>query len=372
MRHSLRVAVGLISLVLACAGCWDVEEINRRGIIVALGLDPAPDGKVLCSVQLPILECAMSPLTPGGKAEKPSHVLSETAATPYSAIPALQTKTGRGLFLGQLRVIVLNAELARRGVRGIVDFLDRLPLIPPEAMIVITNRPAREVLEMELASKRLPAVDVVSSATMPSGGDQAFVLRKWQFIRATRIRRIDAFVPVIIPDVVEGALSIRGLAVFRGDKLAGELSGEEARMFGLLSGLSRNGSVTVPLEGARVTLHDVTSNARVRVIGNADRFAVTVDVRAKGSVVEMTNAEPGMGTGELREIQDAAAKFVRQRMLQVIQRLQDLRSDALGLGEFVRAQRPDIWRRIDWRREYPAADILVSVHFLVQEAGAYR
>ena len=62
-----------------------------------------------------------------------------------------------------------------------------------------------------------------------------------------------------------------GLAVFNGDRLAGELTAEEAQMFGLISGEMKSGSISFQLPpeklgpGHRASLRDIHGDTRIRV-----------------------------------------------------------------------------------------------------------
>lgn len=106
MKHKLLLA-GLLLLSVLCGGCWENNDISRQAIVLAIGIDPAPEtapktapeAKIQVSVQIPIAEKNLSPLAGGGETSgKSYYVISQAADSVFSSITGLQGKTSKDIF----------------------------------------------------------------------------------------------------------------------------------------------------------------------------------------------------------------------------------------------------------------------------------
>ena len=376
MRPKVLV-LGLVLLAPMLGGCWDVEEIDSLDVVVALGFDAAEDGRVLISAQLPQLQRLLSPSAGGASSGKDfAYALSTEADTVYEALTDLETKASRRIFLGQLKAIVIGAALARRGLKPYVDFLERQPKIPPQAVVILAKGKAKDIIAAQPRPENLPALSLMGLFRSPLTSDQVFELRKAQLLHAldtSKEEPEEAFLPLISFDKQERTFVLRGLAVFRRDRMVGELSGREARMFLLMTAKARHAHLPLDLgEMGRVTYRGVRAGRKITPLDAGDRLGFLVEVQIHGYLVEMTKPVAPMGIRLHRSLESATAGLLKREMEKMVGRLQELNSDILGLGELLRASRPQIWRRIDWGEEFPRAKVSIEVHFEVGRTGTER
>ena len=149
----------LLVLITSCSGCWDAEDINNRAIVLALGLDVTPEGRIQVSLQIPVIMDIHVPAMQGGqKPVKPFQIVSGESDTPFGAVPELQSKTIRSLFYGQIQAVIISADLARHGLKPLVDFLERHPKIPPQAWVILTRGRAEDFLNTPLFTKEISGI----------------------------------------------------------------------------------------------------------------------------------------------------------------------------------------------------------------------
>ena len=179
--------------------------------------------------------------------------------------------------------------------------------------------------------------------------------------------------PLIAFDRAEGTFVIRGLGVFHGDRLVGELSGRETRAFGLLTARAGSATLQVPLDKiGRVTYRRVRSSSKVTPFISGSRLGFLVKVSVQGFLIEMTKPVSPISIQLNRAMELATAHAIEDEMARMVRRLQELNSDILGFGELLRATRPKIWRRINWDKEFPRASVRIEVNFTIARTGTYR
>lgn len=367
MHHKLWL---FLILAFFLSGCWDQEEVHKRTLVLAMGLDKAANGKIKVSLQIPIVEELL--IVPSGApvSAKPFALVSAEGTSTFAAVPGLNSKTQRSLFYGQIQTVVINTALAEQGLTGPTDFLRRHPTVPPQTYLLLTHRPTHEILDVSLMSKRIPSYSAVTFFHTPNKKDQVFPERLWEFNRNIQSQTQDAFIPLIDFNSKEKTFVIKGLGVFNGDKLAGILSGEETRMFGLLSGGTRNAYLSIPTEQfGRITFRKVIATPRIKVKRSGNQLLFEFRVNAQGFLVESTQGATRFTQEELKLIQTKTAQYLNREIKKTIQRLQSLNSDILGLGEKFRANYPREWETIDWKQRYSEANIQISVNFTITRSG---
>jgi len=378
MKNKL-LLFSIFLLSVLCGGCWENNEISQQAIVLAMGIDSAPKDKLQVSVQIPIAEKNLSPLA-GGEAEsrKSFYVISKEADSVFSSITGLQGNTSKDIFYGQLKVLVINTEIAQRGILEVIDLVQRHPEIPPQMVIVLTKGKAADILKAELSSNEVPAFAIHDSLLSPDKYDAVYSLRVWQIARSIINGSEDVFIPFIYFDQQEKALTIQGLGVFHQGRLAGELSDIETRMFGLMTGRARNAHPSLSFGNKGWgTFRNVSACSQVRIEFNDapirnQPLTFLVKVHAQGLLVELTSGKAQLNIKEINNMQKKIEGALRNQMIETLRHLQQLNADILGFGELLRAERPKIWSHLNWEEEYPRIRVKVAVKFQIERTGEYR
>ncbi|HEX3047446.1 MAG TPA: Ger(x)C family spore germination C-terminal domain-containing protein [Bacillota bacterium] len=122
----------------------------------------------------------------------------------------------------------------------------------------------------------------------------------------------------------------------------------------------------------KATFREVKTRTKIKAIPKGQEIEFLFKTRARGYLVELTNAKANLSVKDIREIEQKTERAVKAEMLKTIRRLQELNSDILGLGELVRATRPEVWRRIDWDQEFPRVQVKIDFKFNIERTGTYR
>ena len=353
------------------SGCWDVQEISKRGIANAVFFDVENGGQLKMGVVLSIPGTEMPPIVGTTQQfEKRNYVITGEGDSFVEAWTEIQATTVRNIFFGQTRAVILSEKLARENINDILDFVGRIPLIPPNTRVLITRDDLVELMEMQNRDNYTPGNYIDFYFQTPDIRSLAIPMDLWRINSMIDQKTADPFIPLL--EASQNNYRITGTALFSQNRMVGELSKEETQTFSLIRGTDV-GFLTIPLgKNQHVAFANVRSKSEITPnmsSGDSLSFNVTVDIQ--GDLVE-TFPHREIGWQEKQEIERKAESLMKQEMESLIGKLQSLNTDPVGFAGKFRIAYPREWEDIDWNKVYPNAEITVDANFTVKETGLFR
>jgi spore germination protein KC len=367
MKVKLRFVI-VILMPLLLSGCWDFEEVDRRSFATTIGIDALPQDKVMVSAQIPLPQKMLPPGTKGEEEGKLFSTISLAGTTVSDAFNNMQTKAYRDLVIQQNKSIIVGETAARRGVEPLLEFLARNPKAPPQAFVFVTkNYTAKDILSFAPVERTLPGLMFGQSAQAIVKYNRTLFIPIWQFEQKLVHETTDPYAPLISVDQDEGVFIEEGLAVFNKGHLAGELNGDETQMAGIITGIVKTGTLTVPIlrahtRDSKIAFRNLSSRSRIKVLlkNNQPFFKLKIDLY--GQMDELANWGPRETTPEdIRNLERSVKKAVTPELNAVIRKLQSFNSDIINFGEQLRVQHFQVWNRIDWKKVYPTIGFQVDL-----------
>ncbi|MFB5191958.1 Ger(x)C family spore germination protein [Alicyclobacillus fastidiosus] len=375
-------------------GCWDRLEIEDRGTILGLAIDPI-EGEMGEGITGPYAKSDLKgyrltaqvaipgriPLGPGegstgGGVQRPVWVVSTTGKTIDDAVNNLQQELADKLFLGHLRVIIVNQKLARStGVDDIQDFFRRNAEIRRLAWMVISVGDASNAMAVAPKLERVPTLYLVGTM------DHSVALGKLpnvylgNFWATFSSKGREPVLPMI--EVSGDKVESEGLAVFSGGRMVGILNPLETAAYMEIENQRRAGyGVAVPIPGDpkhSVIVKGSNRNAKIKMHMENGRPAFDVYCMIEANIEEKTGHKhvddiiDSIGV----ETQDVLVKGQQE----LIAKMQNLHADVFGFGEYVRGRAPDYWvnqvggSRVKWDEMFATTPVHVHVRVYMRRSG---
>ncbi len=374
-------------------GCWDRLEIEDRGTILGLAVDPvlgehisnlsgpaaksdARGYKLTAQVAIP----GRIPLGPGeggtgSPSEKPVWVVSATGKTIQDAMNGLQQQLADKVFLGHLRVILVNQQLANTvGIVDIQDFLRRNAEIRRLAWLVVSKGAADKAMEAAPKLERVPTLYLVGTldhAVQMGKMPNLFLGNYWSVYSAKGQEPLLPYVSVRDGDVIR----IEGLAAFRGGHMVGALDPLETASYMEMTDQRRAGyGIAYPMPGDpehSVILRGTNRRSRTRMHHDGQRLSVDVYSRIEVNIEEKTGTRP-VDTA-IPQIADEASQAAAQGQLELVKKTQGWKADIFGIGEYVRGRDPELWKTIStrekWEEIYATLPFRTHVKVYIRRSG---
>ncbi|AWB46329.1 Ger(x)C family spore germination protein [Paenibacillus sp. CAA11] len=371
-------------------GCWDSIELNRRSIIAGLGidLDPQDDRRVLASLQV-IIPSEISGKYSRGSA--PVVLFTGKGENLDEAIREVSRKVPRIPSLAHIRTIVISEELARKGIRDLMDYLDRDPEIRMNSRVFIAHEQrAEEVMGLLTAVGKIPANDLFEKSDTTSllyGTNYRIEID--DLIRALQRKGGGPLINgVKVTGKIEEAplksntetsrpeafVELTNLALFKEDKLVNWLDRDESKGAVWLADKMSRTVVVGSCEGeyGKLSLSVEKSKTKIKMM-NSDpehpHFKVQVRLQA---VVNEADCRIDLRTSKsLPPLERMLSKQVEGFMKRAVQVAQLSRSDAFGFGETFNRAHPSAWKKVKdhWEDVFPTIRVEYEVKALIKNLG---
>ncbi|CAM3874421.1 Ger(x)C family spore germination protein [Cohnella lubricantis] len=370
-----RWAAALLS-VLLLSGCRDERIIEKIGFIRTIAYDTTKDegensesGNLRVTVSIPKTN------------QKDTIQYSTVAKTGKQARLIFDRQNDRRLVSGQLRQVLFTTDIARRGVWSEVNSLLRDPGVGMRIHLLIVESDPERLLAAKFTQDNT-AGDYIDhlvrtetrTTDIPDTNMHIFARDYYD----------DGIEPVMsILQQTPNSIRVGGIGLFRGDRYVGKIEAADKVYFGVLRGKVQTGEVFIdfPDDGYSsqyASLHYFTSRRKIRIeragpMEDGQGLRVRIQIKLRGSLLEYRGGLQLEHPKEQKKLEGEIAGYFRQKCEETIRRMQELHSDAIGIGQRVRdTMSYRDWRNLDWDEAFSKARIEVQVNADIRSYGSIQ
>ncbi|HYH04863.1 MAG TPA: Ger(x)C family spore germination protein [Bacillota bacterium] len=421
----------LLCLFYSCIllnGCWDRRELESLGLVQSLGLDMDPKTKQVTVTTMLAIPSKLGAGTQGGGGggdESSVEIISMPAPSIYEAFNLINTTINREITLQQNQNLIIGEELAKQGIRKFVDNLVRFREIRRTLLLFVCQGKAADIFQVQPKLEKNPAEyfndlvgQSVNNAMFPRVNLNEFMNNYEAFAQENYAPLLAQYTPESAaepkktepkPEGSEGgdssqgggggggsggeaqqggkpakaekpkptAVRIIGTAVFRGDKMVGNLDIYESQILQLLTNHFKQSIITLedPLKkGYSVVVRLIggkpTSQVKYKSVNGIDRLLVKTSLEA-----DLISIQSGINYTDPRKqtlLANQIARELQNRIRKVINKAQqDFKSDIFGLGIKVRNTMltTEDWEIYHWPDKFPQAQIDTRVKVAIRRVG---
>lgn len=339
------LAILALAVFLTLSGCNSdllprVRDITQVKLMRTIALDPGEEGRVKITVS--------------GNTQKegddgqtqPPLILSQEALTVFGGCLSLQRDSDGYVEFGHLTECVLGEELARQGIEGITDFIERDFAMRLETKLFLVEGAAGEEAVNGTASKSTALTDrltAISQDRSLGGPDWPYTLRELLsqlqdngsgLMPVITLEDNPEYDPESQGETPEKEVHLKGLAFFSEYKLGDILSPEESRGTALLTEQDQLDSVEVELDnGTTAGLQLVNSWCRLEPVfdGTGRLTGVTARIGAIGELCELKGWADPMEETVIAELEEKFAQALQADAQAALDRSQEEGVDFLHL-----------------------------------------
>ena len=393
----LRLLLPVLLCLAAATGCWDREEVENLGFVLALGIDSLPGHRVEVTVQVAI-PLRLSPsgggagAGGGGGGGAPAQIVTKTAGSIPEAFRAVNRTLCRRITLAQNRLIVFGEETARKGLRPYLGLFARYREFRRTMLMVVAKGRAKEILSIRPELEKNPSeylLDLIRQASYNGGTDRVTLN---EFLRSMTQLGSTPFATYLLPPPPEKgtagegegkkgkgkAVETGGVAVFRGDRMVGVYGPSEADSFLILAGRFNESFVSLSdpkNPQARAIIHLRSAIRKIDPFLRGKRMALRLMVKIEADLIATETGTDYTAPAQEKLLERKAAAAIAARLKRALKKAQTgFKVDPFGLGEKFRPLVPDwrAWEDLRWQENFPRVPITILVRLHLRRFGFQR
>ncbi|PMC36740.1 Ger(x)C family spore germination protein [Bacillus sp. UMB0899] len=392
---SKKILLLFFTLLLILSGCWDREELDEIAVVAGIAVDKGEDKKYRMTVEV-INSAEFGKQSAQGNAPVNIYTLEGNSLSELSN--KMNVGLTRKLVFSHTRVLYISEELAREGVFGFLDFLDRSGQFRNDFSIVVTSGyPASDFTKITYPVQKSPSLKLstqIDTLTDEWGGNPDVQL--YDFITSLISKGINPVAGIISirgepekgqsvdnnKEIAPSALVLAdGMAVFKGDKMVGKLTLDETRGFLWTKDLrSTSLSIACQSEDANTTKKEeffldvrvIRSKVKLDAKYENDRPKIKVKIDSEAKIQGTQCPKDLTKLNVYSDHEKLVENFVKAEISQLIKKVQkEYEVDIFGFGESLNRRDHKKYKEVEdrWDEEFAKAELDVEVDIELLRAG---
>jgi spore germination protein KC len=392
MKRKMAIILSLLLCVTVLSGCWSKKELTDLAFVIAVGIDKTKDGKFAMTFQVVNPgNVAGSTQRGGGSGGVPVSIYKATGDNLVEASRQASKKLSRLIYYAHTNLVVISEEVAKEGVDGLFDALERNSQFRSTAMVVIARHySAEDVLKILTPIDKISANQIIKTSQFSEKTwGQTIYVRVGEVIndlsslgKAPIISGVEIVGSVpkgkrqtnVQASEPDARLNVNDLAVFKGDKLVEWVSGDTAR--GVLWILDKIEQTSVTIEWKQkkeVSAYKVV-RAKTSVAAHMKKGkpSISVYIRAEGDIGEKFIPIDFTNPKQIFALEKKVEKSIKKEVVKAIKEAKKAKTDIFGFGDVVYRSYPRQWKTMksDWHdRYFPQLEVNVTVEAFIRRTG---
>lgn len=370
------------------SGCWDNRELNQLGIASGVSFDTDPKtGDKLMAYQTVIPSRVRSSSGSGGSGSEqggggtgPAVFLYHTRGKTWiEALGNYYMNGDRIQFFPDDLLNICGTETAKEGLYSVIQSILRFPETRPNSYIMVARGKGSDILEVLDGIETIQGIGVAKQIRLSASFAHYPEVTMLDFSNRLISKTTAPICPILDVFGDTGAngkkikrVDIVGTAVFKKDKMIGELNKQESR--GLLWGINKvkKGIILAdsPDGSGKITLSIIRAKSKIKPELKDGQINISIEINEEGNLTEY-NGKQNLNDKLLKQIEKSEAKKIESDIRTAINKSIVLNADIFGFGEAVHRKYKKEWKDIAsrWDEIYPDINVEIKVKTRINEVG---
>lgn len=377
MNHRPTAFIFLILCIALTTGCWDREELSDRAFDLAASADIKKDGTFLTAAQFIVPSRAGQSSQGGAGGDKPYFIETGSGKSILESIQKARQKLSRIITRGHRRNYYVGEDLAKNGIKDILDAFSRDPGNRIRLDIwVVKGNTGLEALQVPYPFEKIPSVAALKIHKAVGGTTGTSYL---DFIMASSAEGSSPTLPAV--DIVQGdspqkTIRFYGRAIFNHKyKLVGYLNFVEgAYRQWILRRISYLDIVeNIPEADGDVGIIVTKFGSKIKSsISPQHKVKMEIELTGLGHVGENNTNLDLSEQKNLKLVQNKINMKTSEHVLEMVTKVQkQFGTDVFGFNQTFNRQHPREWNKLkgQWDTIFPDIEVTVIVKINLKHIG---
>lgn len=363
----------LFIIPIIFSGCWDQMLIENTGFMTIVGIESAPSGDMNITYAMPVID-------PTTKAR--GEILDTEAHLTREAREKSNRESGKLMLAGKIQLVLYSEEIAEKGVlTNTNSIFERDPSDPILAWVVVVDGSPRELIHQVEEFKDKPRPSTYLNGLLERAVSSGYTTetRVFNYDIINTAPGIDNIVPMI--KLNSNFIEIKGSALFSKDKMVGTINQKQNGLLMAMMKTLKNKKYTYEASDINNKDNEKTKHGLAILIGEKSKKinifikdnkpVVDIDLDLNGSIDEY-KWDNLKDENKVKQLSKYVQQQIQEDCQKLIEYMQSVESDPIGIGDMIRANHNSYWKETDWHTAYKAAKITVHVKFDIIQYGAIQ
>lgn len=365
----------LIIFLFTC-GCYNYQELNNYAIVTGMAID-LKDNKYEVSLLI----------SNGTKKEANSaqvSVASGVGDTIYTAIKDIGLSTPKEIYLSHLSILVINEEVAEKGLNSVLDFLLREPQSHQNFyMVIAKDCKAKDTISTLTPQSDYPSQNIASNLKVTEKLQGKVTNSKFNSFIAKLLEKginpITNSITVIgdskkstsseeqQKSVASAYIKISDIALFKDDKLIGWANKEESIGINMLINNIDNLFFDIECNKGKVVISGTDYDIKYKV--NKDK--IVIDIESSGKINEVSCNLDLEDSKVIKEYEKKSEEKIKEIAYKGLNKAKELNTDIFGFGNKIYKKYPNYFKNINnWDDEFKKLNIEINIKYKLSNKGS--
>lgn len=369
-KSKIIISLIIIFFATSLCGCWDYVEIDdfKNAAGIAIDKDKIEDEYI---VTVEIVEAYT------GAKELESHIVQSRGETIHIAFRNAIKKIGNKIQLSHARIVIISKDIAKEGIVPAIDLINRDAELRNDMWIMISQEQlASKILTKPKSQEEIISYDIETAIKNNNQVGKYLGVETYKLTDTLSSEGIDSALPMIklAPKNRELEFEVSGTAVFKGEKMVGELTEKETLMLQLFNGRELELILPIKIEGnGFVSLETLKYKKKIKVKLEEDKIVMNSYIDLDTTISELANYGVNyIDANERDKLKHIAEEQIENDIYMLLEKLQkQYKSDAIGFGKVLKQKKPKAWKKVkdNWNEVFEFLSINVSVNVNIRYSG---
>lgn len=367
-----------IFIILGLTGCWNRRELNTLAIVMGVGFDKTEESEqiqVTAQIAKPSEMKSAKSNDGGGSSANAYWNIKNTGNEVFTTFRGFTHQSNRKLFFPHIEVLIFSRPIAEEGVQKYVDFFLRDHEARLGVWVLVAQDNANEILDVPPRLEKIPATNISQLVDAQRATSESTVVKLYQFANRLMSKTTAPIAPLIeiSGQGKDQTLVVSGTAVFKQDKLVGQLNKRETR--GLLWVIDEVKSGIIDVEckdgSGKVSLEIIRAKSKIKPEISNDKIRMKINIEEEGNIGSQSCLENMELPPEIEALEQEKAAVIESEILAALTKAKKLNADIFGFGELIHKKHPRQWKELEnrWDEIFPDIEVEVKVDAKLRRAG---
>lgn len=384
MKHKW---IFLIPLLFIMTGCWNYRELNQLALITTMAIDLTDDGNYKVSV---LIANGKNNQTNTREGQSQTVVYSGKGKTISRAFREINLQIPKIPYIGHLGVVVVSEEVAKEGMRGVLDYLLRNPeSVKRFYLIMAKDNSAEDVIKVLSPLETFPGQSITTNISLSNEQEAiSTAINYSKFVENLLKVGKDPSIPTISisgdPDKgssdknlessdIKSKIKLGPVALFKDDKLVYIGTKTESRGMNIVTNQVDEMIIEYECGNGNIVVNLTGMSSNIDVSMKNKKLYATVSVTSEGAIQELTCNKNIQKNEVILEIEKQVEKKVKKKIKKAIEVTQEHSSDIFGVGNLFYKKYPNYFKDIDnWHDKYKTVSFDYKVDIKLNTKGSVQ